>query len=202
MNLADGRPQVPHVEVAAQLVIGSHASLGAHVLAMLRTDDLCTGLASGLNGDYGTAIAVIVPQLEQVVRTLLKRRGVHTLFVDDQTGVESEKSMTALLEMDETADIFGDGMMMELKALLVVQGAPNLRNDTAHGLLDDAAAWGYHSVYVWWFCLRLVLSPAIQILNRATNQPTDSSGGAATQPAKVEPECTQSGTAEATAEDK
>jgi hypothetical protein len=46
---------------------------------------------------------------------------------------------------------------MELEALLVVQGGVNLRNDTAHGLLDDEAAWSVHSMYVWWFCLRPVI---------------------------------------------
>ena len=128
------------------------------------------GLTFGLAGDYGPAVAILVPQLEHVVRTLLKRGGVHTLFVDEQTGVESEKSLNALLEMDEAVEIFGAGMILELHALLVVQGGVNLRNDTAHGLLSDAAAWSYHSIYVWWFCLRLVLLPVIQMANAAVQE--------------------------------
>ena len=35
-------------------------------------------------------------------RTVLKRRRVHTLVVDEQTSVESEKSLNALLEAEET----------------------------------------------------------------------------------------------------
>ncbi len=76
------------------------------------------GLAFGLAGDYGPSTAILIPQLEQVLRTLLKRRGVHTLFVDKHTSVESEKSLNALLEMDEAVDIFGAGLVMELEALL------------------------------------------------------------------------------------
>jgi hypothetical protein len=128
------------------------------------------GLTFGLAGDFGPAVSILIPQLEQAIRTVLKRRGVHTLFVDEQTSVESEKSLNALLEMDETVDFLGAGMVMELEALLVVQGGLNLRNDTAHGLLDDAAAWSYHSMYVWWFCLRLVLWPVIQIANPGAQQ--------------------------------
>ena len=128
------------------------------------------GLTFGLAGDYGPAVAILVPQLEQVVRILLKRRGVHTLYVDEQTGVESEKSLKSLLEVAEAVDIFGAGIVMELRALLVVQGGFNLRNDTAHGLLDDANAWSYHAMYVWWFCLRLVLLPVIQTANAASRQ--------------------------------
>ena len=130
------------------------------------------GLAFGMGGDYGPAVAVLVPQLEQLVRSLLKRNGAHTLYVDDQTGVESEKSLNALLDMDETADSFGTGLVLEMKAMLVVQGAANMRNDIAHGLMDDNAAWSYNSVYVWWFCLRLVMMPMIQMMEGATAEAT------------------------------
>lgn len=130
------------------------------------------GLAFGLAGDYGTALALLAPQLEQVVRTFLKRRGVYTLHVDDQTGVESEKGLNALLEIDETVEVFGAGQVMEMKAILVSQGGPNLRNDTAHGLLDDNSAWSYTSMYLWWFCLRLVMLPIIHMYDaEATKTP-------------------------------
>src|SRR5690606_5088796 len=45
------------------------------------------GLALGLRGDYGAAVSVLVPQLEQVVRVMLRRHNVYTLFVDEH-GVE------------------------------------------------------------------------------------------------------------------
>lgn len=127
------------------------------------------GLALGLGGDYGAAVSVLIPQLEQVVRVMLKRRNVHTLFVDEHN-VESEKSLNVLLDMTETEQIFGAGMVMEMKALLVVQSGPNLRNDVAHGLLDDAAGWSYSALYMWWFCLRLVMWPVIEMLERARQE--------------------------------
>lgn len=108
---------------------------------------------------------------------MLKRHGVHTLFVDEQTGVDSEKSLNTLLDMAETADIFGAGVIMEMKALLVVQVGPNLRNDTAHGLLDNNSAWSYTALYLWWFCLRLVMWPVIQMVDRAIRQNGDSATG-------------------------
>lgn len=124
------------------------------------------GLALGLGGNYGAAVSVLVPQLEQIVRVMLRRHNVHTLFVDEH-GVESEKSLNALLDMAETEEIFGAGMVMEMKAMLIVQGGPNLRNDVAHGLLNDTAAWSYSALYMWWFCLRLVAWPVIQVMNAA-----------------------------------
>ncbi|MBA2716841.1 MAG: hypothetical protein H0U51_07295 [Propionibacteriales bacterium] len=76
------------------------------------------------------------------------------MHVDEQTGVESEKSPNALLDVDETAAAFGSGPALEMKAVLVVQGAANMRNDIAPGLMDYNAAWSYNSLYMWWFCLR------------------------------------------------
>lgn len=128
------------------------------------------GLALGLGGNFGAAVSVLVPQLEQVVRVMLRRHDVHTLFVDEH-GVESEKSLNALLDMTETEEVFGAGMVMEMKAMLVVQGGPNLRNDVAHGLLDDNSAWSYSALYMWWFCLRVVMWPVIEMMNRARTQP-------------------------------
>ena len=131
------------------------------------------GLALGLGGNYGAAVSALVPQLEQVVRVMLRRHDVYTLFVDEH-GVESEKSLNALLDMTETQDVFGAGMVMEMKAMLVVQGGPNLRNDVAHGLLDDNSAWSYSALYMWWFCLRLVTWPVIEMISRARTQSAES----------------------------
>jgi len=61
----------------------------------------------GMGADHGSAAAALAPQLEQLVRTLRKRHGAHTWYVDEQTGLESQKSLNALLDRDETADALG-----------------------------------------------------------------------------------------------
>jgi hypothetical protein len=119
------------------------------------------GLWHGLSRDFPSAIALLVPQVEQLVRHHFKTHGVFTLFVDDD-GVESEKSITALLEMPDAERLLGAGWTLELRALLCEQLGPNLRNELAHGLLTDAQAWGAAAVYAWWLCLRLVLLPHLQ----------------------------------------
>ena len=116
------------------------------------------GLRHGLNGDFASAAAVLVPQIEQLVRGVLKRQGVHTLFVDSY-GVESEKGLPSLLVMPETRKILGESLQFELQAMLIEPTGPNLRHNTAHGLLDDKQAWSASSVYVWWLCLKLVVVP-------------------------------------------
>lgn len=120
------------------------------------------GLAMGFNLEFGPAIAILVPQMEHLIRVMLKEGGADTLYVDDD-GVETEKSMSALLQMPEAAEVFGPGMVMEMKAMLVEQGGANQRHDIAHGLFDDAAGWTHDAVFMWWFCLRLATWPVLQM---------------------------------------
>jgi hypothetical protein len=123
------------------------------------------GLRHGLNGDFPSAISVLVPQIEHALRRMLKSQGVYTLMVDDATAVESEKGLPALLSMPESIDALGADLHYELATLLIQQEGDNLRHDTAHGLLHDGQAWSAGAVYAWWLCLRLVVVPLWNMRN-------------------------------------
>lgn len=128
------------------------------------------GLNMGLAGDYGPAVAILMPLLENAVRTWLKRNSVYTLYVGNDR-VEEEKSLGPLLDMNETAELFGNGMVMEFKALLVDQQGMNLRNEVAHGLLDDPAAWSYQAMHAWWHALRFALLPLVHMHRQEGHRP-------------------------------
>ena len=128
------------------------------------------GLRHGLSGDFPSAVSVLVPQVEQALRRVLKGGGVHTLFVDPASGVESEKSLPTLLDMPEAIGVLGPALHFELSTLLVDQGGGNLRHDTAHGLLHDAQAWSASAVYAWWLCVRLVVVPILNMRTEAVDQ--------------------------------
>lgn len=123
------------------------------------------GLWHGLNGDFPSAISVLLPQAEHLLRHHLKASGVNTLFVEPSTGVESEKGLNTLLRLDAARAFLGPNLQHELRALLVEQEGANLRNETAHGLLTDGAAWGPSAVYAWWLMLRIVAVPLWVVLN-------------------------------------
>ncbi len=56
--------------------------------------------------------------------------------------------------------------MFDLRVLLTEKAGANLRNDIAHGLLDDGDKGGA-KIYFWRMCLRLVLLPVLNASDMA-----------------------------------
>ena len=113
-------------------------------------------LLAGYQGGYATAIHLLTPQLEHMVRIALQTAGQNTQKIGDD-GVQSEKGLGSLASLGATADLLGGDRAFELKALFCEPIGPNLRNTVAHGLLDDDVAGSAYSLYAWWWVLRLVV---------------------------------------------
>ena len=124
-------------------------------------------LAEGFNRDYATSIHLLTPQIEHMVRFHLKSAGVPTAHLD-QNGIETEKGLSALIELPECSTIFGDDLTYEIRALFCDQVGPNLRNNVAHGLLNDREVQSIDAVYAWWLGLKLVFNAFWNSLARAT----------------------------------
>ena len=128
------------------------------------------GLSAGFDGDYATAIHLLVPQLEAVIRTQLNERGVSTLLYSE-TGVETEKSLGPLLAFEETAAIFTPSFQFELQALLTEGQGANIRNAVAHGQMTDNSSWTTVTVYVWWLMFRLCYLPFWNLHSAGSDEP-------------------------------
>ncbi|WP_166389317.1 DUF4209 domain-containing protein [Nocardioides ochotonae] len=164
MNLVVNACIVPALDVVAaehrfDLGFVRRLCADAPLVPPAHVDLWARGLRHGLNGDFPEAVSLLVPQAEQLLRHHLKRGGVNTLTMDPLTGVESERGLGSLLAMSEARDFLGADLHLEMRALLVDQEGPNLRNETAHGLLTDSGAWSTGSVYAWWLLLRVVVVP-------------------------------------------
>ena len=114
-------------------------------------------LAQGFNRDFATAIHLLVPQIEHMVRFWLKARGVSTSHLD-QNGIETENGLSTLIDLPQAEALFGEDLTYEIKALFCDQLGPNLRNNIAHGLLDDQQVHSVDSIYAWWLALKLVVN--------------------------------------------
>ena len=125
-------------------------------------------LFAGYDQDFVTALHLLVPQIEHMVRVHLKQAGVQTTTEDD--GAENEKGLSSLMDLSGTDQIFGENLSFEIKALFCDSSGPNLRNNLAHGLLDDEACQSVYAIYAWWFGLKLVFNTFWNAVRRAAEK--------------------------------
>ncbi|WP_353499257.1 DUF4209 domain-containing protein [Vibrio sp. CB1-14] len=122
------------------------------------------GLWLGFELEFGSAIHILSPQIEHIVRTLLKNAGVKTTNLD-RDGIENENGLSTLIDLDQSRSILGQDLWLEIKLLFTSALGPNLRNEAAHGLLCDNSSSSSSSIYAWWLSLRLVVHSAMGYIN-------------------------------------
>lgn len=115
----------------------------------------------GLECEFSTAIHIVAPQVEKIVREQLKLVGAQTTTLDDKSGIENEKGLSSLLDMPEALSLFGQDQHFELKALFTHPIGPNLRNEVAHGLLTDSSGYSEAPIYAWWVLMRMTINSII-----------------------------------------
>ncbi|KQZ23781.1 hypothetical protein ASD43_04985 [Microbacterium sp. Root553] len=114
-------------------------------------------LFSGYEGDSVDAVERLGPQLEHMVRMLLRRHGVPTSRMNANKGV-IENSLSSLMKPGRVDDLLGTDIAFEIRALFCSPFGPNLRNDYAHGLRDDEES-SLMTMYAWWLCWKLLRTP-------------------------------------------
>lgn len=114
-------------------------------------------LFQGYERDFVSALHLLIPQIEHMVRTHIKQAGAKTTNLD-KDGIENENGLSTLMDLPEAEAVFGNDLAFELKTLFCDAFGPNLRNEFAHGLLDEAACHSPFAIYAWWLSLRLVFN--------------------------------------------
>jgi Domain of unknown function (DUF4209) len=113
-------------------------------------------LCAGLHADFFESLHILIPQLENSFRSLLAESGVITSTLD-HNGVQQEQDLNALLYEPRMTELFGKGVIFELRGLLVEKASSNFRNQLAHGMLEYGEFVDTTAVYIWWFALRLCI---------------------------------------------
>lgn len=121
---------------------------------------VANALYQGFGWDFRSAIHLLAPQVENIVRQLLKQNGLVTTHTD-QDGIENEMGLSSLVNMEQARGILGDDLWFELQAVFTDSLSANLRNEVGHGLLDDDTSNSLYSVYALWMILRLVVRNVI-----------------------------------------
>ena len=99
---------------------------------------LTEGLRAYLTDDWIKAVHVLVPQLEEALRNLLSGIGV-PVYKTGRNGTMDRKNLGEVLSDVRIREVLGDDVWRYLCAVFIDRRAINLRNNVAHGLLDDDA---------------------------------------------------------------
>lgn len=121
-----------------------------------RAELIANALYYGFERDFATSIHLLAPQVENMIRQLLKKHGVITTHTDEN-GIEHENGLSSLVDKEEAKDILGEDLWFQLQAVFTSSLGANLRNEVGHGLLDDETSHSFYSIYAWWMILRIII---------------------------------------------
>lgn len=115
------------------------------------------GLYFGFEKNFLVSTHLLIPQIEHLVRVLLKQIGVKTSVLEP-TGIEMEKGLSTLIDEPRLEEVISKNMITEFKFLLTKSIGYNLRNNIAHGLSSYNTFLSAEAIYLWWFVFKLVVN--------------------------------------------
>lgn len=121
-----------------------------------RKDLFKLGITYGFNYKFFEAMHILAPQLENLIREQLKKIDASTIINDKNTTVQIEMGLNSLIQKDEISTIFDEITTFEIKAIFTENIGFNLRNNIAHGLLNDNSINSIYNFYAWLLVLRII----------------------------------------------
>jgi hypothetical protein len=112
------------------------------------------GLLAALQGDLVIAAHLLIPQLENSLRHILKRRG----FIASQLtsdSIQDEYTLNKVLELSELGQLLHQDVIFTLRSLLCERRGANIRNELCHGLLNHDQLCTGQIRYLSWLTLHL-----------------------------------------------
>ena len=126
--------------------------------ADVRGNIFAAGLASFFVGDFITAVHILVPQLEYLLRRILNEAGIEPSVIGSDT-TQASISLSTMLCAEENRKILdeslGPALVSDLKSVFDERKGPHLRHRLAHGLIVEKDCFGTDSIYGCWLIIRL-----------------------------------------------
>lgn len=121
---------------------------------------LVRGVHAGFHGDFMISSALLIPQVEQMLRRALEVNGVDVSTLE-KDGTQPAKMFGGIFGLEETEQFLGDGLCFELKGHLIEKTGYDLRNRIAHGLARDSELVSAGAVSLWWLVLNMLVCPTL-----------------------------------------
>lgn len=157
------------IEPARRFIAAEHPLHTRHFLPLAEMspfvpmgheDIYALGFARFFAGDFISALHILVPQLENSLRYVLKQAAIDPSSIQSDMTQES-RAISVMLDKDRAAleKIFGPAIVFEIDNLFDFRGGPALRHQLAHGLLSASSCHGPDAIYACWFIFRLCCLP-------------------------------------------
>jgi hypothetical protein len=158
---------------SARLAIMSQYHVGAENLALLcrsspfippgHANIYMIGFGRFFQGEMTGALHILVPQLENSIRHVLRSNGYDvTKLNNDMT--QEDINLSAILERmrPEMNKVFTPRFVTDIDNVFNHRGGPSIRHLIAHGQLPDGAFFSADAIYACWFILQLCSLPLFQ----------------------------------------
>lgn len=114
------------------------------------------GFARLMQGDFVSAAHILLPQLENSLRYVLKQVGTDPSMIQSDL-IQEDRSISALLSdhRDLLGKLLSIPVVDEIDLLFHDRAGPALRHEMAHGKLTTALCFSHDTKYACWFIYRL-----------------------------------------------
>lgn len=110
-------------------------SVFAHPLVLKRKNVIEKGITFFIGKDYYSAVHLLIPQIEHILRTLMDLQGGTTYRLNQDEGFQFI-TLKAILDSKEIMNYFDDNLISYLKLFYIIPFGWNLRNNVCHGLIE------------------------------------------------------------------
>ncbi|KCZ64118.1 hypothetical protein L53_06355 [Hyphomonas sp. L-53-1-40] len=121
------------------------------------------GFARFFQGDMMSAGSLLIPQMENSIRHLLKTAGRDPSTIESDL-TQDDRSISSLITHDRKAleEILGTEIVFEIDSLFNSRPGPALRHEFAHGKIPGAHFYSSDVKYACWFMFRLTCLPLFE----------------------------------------
>lgn len=121
------------------------------------------GFAKFFQGDMISALYILVPQLENSLRHVLKNWGHDVTKMIPQSQTQEDRTISSLFEHKraELEEIFRAPLVADIERVFLHRSGPYIRHQVAHGTLSDFAPFGPDAVYACWLIFHLCCLPLL-----------------------------------------
>ncbi len=117
----------------------------------------------GLKGNIYLALHILAPQLENIFRNIAESVGSIVITLKDE-GTSQKKTLSSIFDLPELLECYDNDILFLFKGLLNEKAGSNIRNEIAHGVMDESTGNSGTSIYLLCATIKLLSYTSSQAL--------------------------------------